>query len=155
MNDPNTTHPSGPEPQPSDPRFTRISHGVLATGVFGAFVFASPWVLAACALLIGSNATGGTRFGPLNWLAAKILRPQPASPNAELLSSPDADAGPRFAEAIATALLATAAALIWNHTPVIGWAIAILVGVAAVVTATTHICPGCMAYKFLFQRSHP
>jgi hypothetical protein len=135
MSAPDTVHPHLP----------RFSQGITGVLCVEAIVFQDRWVVVAAALLV-ALARFTPRWSPVNRLFRLFARPvdtrEPAAPV-------------RFSQAIALTLLGAAIVALFAGAPTVGWVLAGIVAVVALVSAVTGWCCGCEVYRlFMLRRSH-
>lgn len=121
-----------------DPRGPRF--GAVITTVVLAVVLAtgSGWLLAAQTVVFGVGATLGLRFAPYGVLFKRLVRPRLAPPT-EL----EAEAPPRFAQAVGFAFAATGAVGYLTGHPLVGIIATAFALVAATLNAVIGLCLGC------------
>ena len=125
----------------------RFNQAVVALLVAVAFVFQTPWLVAATAALLAVSRLLGAK-APLNVLYVRAVRPllrsqgpvgfEPAAP-------------PRFAQLLGTVVLTAATVAFIAGADTLGWALSLLVVALAALAATTRVCVGCI----LYERFHP
>lgn len=117
----------------------RANQAVLVAGVALALLSRSPWPLAVLVALLVPGLCLGPRANPVFAAARRLL-------GRRLQGAPREDAQmQRFNQAIATTLLAGALAAFAAGRPVLGWALAAAVGLAA-AGALLGFCVGCFLY---------
>jgi len=134
-------------PLPSAPRVdvraARLSQGLVAALVAAALALRAPPVLALAGLHLALSAALGRRGNVAIGFFDAVLRPRLGPPAWE-------DARPpRFASLVGAVGVAIALALRAAGLPLAAWTIAGLVGVLALVGATTGACVGCWLYGYL------
>jgi hypothetical protein len=111
------------------------------------FVLDAPVVVPAVAVVLLAGAALGPRWGPFLRLYSEVIRPRLAPPTT--LEDPRP---PRFAAAVGVLFLAASTVAFMVGSPVVGWALALVVAVLAGLAATTGICVGCEIWLFLARR---
>jgi hypothetical protein len=120
----------------------RFNQSMLIAGVVLAFVFDLIWIVPALALVLALGTIDG-RLALFQRIYRDLLRP------AGLLK-PDLhaeDAAPhRFAQGLGASVLALAALALLSGATVLGWGLALLVGILAAVNLFFGFCLGCFMY---------
>ncbi len=129
------------DPTSIDPRGPRFS-AWLTTIVLSAVVLTgSGWLLAAQAAVFAAAAIFGLRRSPYGWLFRRFVAPRLASPT-EL----EAEAPPRFAQAVGLAFALVGAAGLLAGATAVGLIAAGAALVAAFLNAAFGFCLGCELY---------
>lgn len=121
-------------PEPVDARSDRLAQSLVGVFLLAGFVFRIPWVLPVMAAVLGIGAVLGPGRNPIHWAfgryAAPRLEPMIVTVDAEAIRASD----------IAGASLLALGSLLWlAGIGTLGWLLALLVAVAAIVAATTRI----------------
>jgi hypothetical protein len=120
------------------PRFNQAVVGIVAL-LGAAFGWPLAWALMGTQLLMG--LTLGRQYCLTCLAYFKLIQPRFGEGDLE-------DARPpRLANAMGFTFLATASALWWVGSPAVGTAVALLVGVLALLAATAGFCAGCEIYR--------
>ena len=132
-----------------DPRGPRFGAFITALVLAVVLVTGSVWLLAAQALVFAAGSAFGLRYAPYGWLYRRLIRPRLGPPAAL-----EAEAPPRFAQAVGLAFAAVgvagyAAGLTWLGAVATAAALA-----AALLNAVFGFCLGCEVY-LLIQRIRP
>jgi hypothetical protein len=121
-------------PEPVDARSDRLAQSLVGVVLLAAFVFRIPWALPVMAGLLGIGAVLGPNGNPIHWAfaryAAPRLEPATATVDPQAIRASD----------IAGASLLALGFLLWlAGIGTLGWLLALVVAVAAIIAATTRI----------------
>jgi len=129
-----------------DPRGPRFG-AVITTVVLAAVLLTgSGWLLAAQAVVFAIGAVAGLRFAPYGLEFRALVRPR-LGPPAEL----EAQAPPRFAQAVGLAFAVVGAAGYLGGVTALGVAATALAFVAAFLNAAFDFCLGCEVHLRLVR----
>jgi hypothetical protein len=120
--------------EPVDARSDRVAQSLVGIVLLGGFVFRVPWVMPILAIVLAIGAAGGPAASPLHWAFARFLAPrlEPATATVDGESVRASD--------IAGAVTLGVASLFWiAGLGSLGWLLAIVVAIAAILAATTRI----------------
>jgi hypothetical protein len=121
-------------PEPVDARSDRLAQSLVGVVLLAAFVFRIPWALPVMAALLGIGAVLGPGRNPIHWAFARYAAPRLEPPTATI------EAQTIQASDIAGASLLALGLLLWiAGIGTLGWLLALLVAVAAIIAATTRI----------------
>ena len=130
-----------------DPRAPRFAAWVTSVVLAVVLLTESGWLLAAQGLVFTAGAVLGLRRAPYGVLYRALLQPR-LGPPAEL----EAEAPPRFAQAVGAVFAAVGTAGFLGGAPLIGTVATALALGAAFLNAAFGFCLGCEIY-LLFRRS--
>jgi hypothetical protein len=126
----------------------KFSQLVLTTGIVLAAIVRAPWLIAALAVALAASAAAPAR-SPFRLLYQRlavplgVARPRPV---------PDDPAPHRFAQGVGAACLAAATGLFLAGATTLGWVLAGLVAVLAMLNVLAGFCAGCFLYYQLGRR---
>lgn len=123
-----------------------LNRWTLVVGILGGLALRQPLVTSGLLLILAAAVVGGQRWSLIFRLGSRLF----AGRNA---TAPREDRGlMRFNNSIAVALLGAAQVAFLVGAPVLGWALALTVALAAAV-ALAGFCLGCFLYfQFKLQR---
>lgn len=122
----------------------------ITTVVLGAVLLTdNGWVLLAQTLVFAAGALAGLRYAPYGYLYRRLVRPRLGPP-----SRTEAEAPPRFAQAVGMATAGIGAIGFAAGVPVVGIVFAGLALAAAFLSAAFDFCLGCQMY-LLIHRIRP
>jgi hypothetical protein len=117
-----------------DARSDRLAQSLIGVVLLGGFVFRMPWVMPLLAVLLAIGAAGGPAVNPFHWAFDRFAKPrlEPATATVEAASIRASDIGGAVALGVAS--------LLWiSGLGFLGWLLALVVAVAAIIAATTRI----------------
>jgi disulfide bond formation protein DsbB len=119
-----------------DPQADRAAQSIVGVALLAAFVFRMPWLLPVVAVVALAGALGGAErnllyLGYDRLVAPRLRTPAPTPALSAVMV--------RRQDALAAGLVSVASVLYVFGAHTIGWAVAILEAVIAVVAATTRI----------------
>jgi hypothetical protein len=121
------------------PRFAQAITGTLC---LEAILFDQPAAVAVALALVVASLVA-PRWSPVGWLFRLVARPpqemEPAAPT-------------RFSQVLAVIFLSLSLVLLAAGQTTLGWIVAGMVTVLALLSATTGICVGCEIYRFALAR---
>lgn len=132
-----------------DPRAPRLGNTLTATGLLGGVVLAHPAPIAAVGVVLAAAVLSGWRLD-LYALAWRRVAVPLVGPTDER----EAAAPHRFAKLMGAVGASLATVLLVADLALAGYALAVAVGLAATLSATTGFCIGCRLYRqvALFRR---
>jgi len=135
---------SNPAAGSIDPRGLRFNAAITALVLAAVVLTSNTWVLLAQAVVFGVGAVAGLRFSPYGVLYRKLVAPRLKPP-----AHREAEAPPRFAQAVglffaAVGVVGFAAGASW-----LGVGAAALAWVAAFLNAAFGFCMGCETYLLI------
>ncbi len=127
-----------------DPRGLRLNAAVTAVVLAAVVLTGNVWLLLAQAVVFGVGAAAGLRYSPYGLLFRKLVAPRLGPP-----AHPEAEAPPRFAQAVGLAfatvgVIGFAAGASW-----LGLVATALAWVAAFLNAAFGFCLGCESYLLI------
>lgn len=126
-----------------DVRAARLSQALVAALVLAAAALGSWKLLALPAAHLALSAALGRRGNAVVRAFDAWLRPRLGAPLLE-------DARPpRFANIVGAVFLLAALLAHAAGAPILGWALALVVGALALLASTTGVCVGCRMYGYL------
>lgn len=131
-----------------DPRAPRFGQAITATGLLAGVLLDIPALIYAVAAVLLLSAASGWRIDLYGIVFKALVKPR--LPPAE----PESAVPHRFAKLIGVVGTAFATGFLVFGVPLAGYAIAVVVAVAAGLAATTGYCIGCRLYSqvSLFRR---
>jgi Domain of unknown function (DUF4395) len=129
------------EIDPRGPRFGAIITTVVLAVVL---ITQSGWLLAAQALVFAIGAVAGLRYAPYGVIYRQLIRPRLGPP-----AYTEAEAPPRFAQAVGVVFALAGVAGFAAGSTVVGVVFAALALVAAFLNAAFNFCLGCQVYLFI------
>ncbi|MEP6696649.1 MAG: DUF4395 domain-containing protein [Pseudonocardiales bacterium] len=124
-----------------DPRGPRFSAWITTVVLAAVLLTGSGWLLVAQALVFAGAAVFGLRRSPYGWLYRRLVRPR-LEPPAEL----EAEAPPRFAQAVGLAFAVVGALGYLSGATVVGMVATGMALAAAFLNAAFGLCLGCEIY---------
>jgi len=119
---------------PVDARSDRVAQSLVGIVLLGGFVFRAPWVMPLLAIVLAIGAAGGPAVSPIHWAFARFVAPRLEPTTATV------DGASVRASDIAGAVTLGVASLLWiAGVGSLGWLLAVLVAIAAIIAATTRI----------------
>lgn len=134
------------EIDPRGPRFGAVLTVVILAVVL---ITQSAWLLAAQAVVFAIGAVAGLRYAPYGLLYRRLIRPRLGPP-----ASTEAEAPPRFAQAVGAVMAVGGFIGFVAGAAVVGTAFTALALAAAFLDAVFDFCLGCQVYLFI-QRTRP
>ena len=128
------------EIDPRGPRFGAVITTVVLAVVL---VTGNAWLLAAQVAVFAAGALAGLRYAPYGLLYRHLVRPRLGPPAAT-----EAEAPPRFAQAVGMVVASTGLVLAAGATPA-GLVLTALALAAAFLNAAFDLCLGCHVYLFI------
>lgn len=132
-----------------DPRGPRFGAGITVVILAIVLITQSGWLLAAQALVFAIGAIAGLRYAPYGLLYRRLVRPRLGAP-----AHTEAEAPPRFAQAVGAVMAVAGVFGFAAGAAVVGTVFIALALVAAFLNAVFDLCLGCQAYLFI-QRTRP
>jgi uncharacterized protein DUF4395 len=129
------------EIDPRGPRFGAIITTVVLAVVL---ITQSGWLLAAQALVFAIGAVAGLRYAPYGVIYRQLIRPRLGPP-----AYTEAEAPPRFAQAVGVVFALAGVAGFAAGSTVVGVVFAAFALVAAFLNAAFNFCLGCQVYLFI------
>jgi hypothetical protein len=124
-----------------DPRATRLAAWITVVVLALVLLTASGWLLAVQTLVFSTGAAFGLRHAPVGIVFRALVRPRLAPPAAL-----EAEAPPRFAQAVGAAFGVVGTAGFLAGAAVVGYAATALALAAAFLNAAFGFCLGCEVY---------
>ena len=119
-----------------DPRADRAAQSTIGVVLLAAFVFRVPWLLPVVAALVALGALGGVGTNPLHYAFRRWIGPRLPAPTPAPAITPETV---RRQDALAAVLLGVASLLYVLGLTSVGWALAIVEAVIAILAATTRV----------------
>jgi hypothetical protein len=129
------------EIDPRGPRFGAVITTVVLAVVL---VTGSAWLLAAQVLVFAVGALAGLRYAPYGFLYRRLIRPRLAPP-----AHTEAEAPPRFAQAVGLVIAGVGVVCLAAGATVAGLVFTALALAAAFLNAAFDLCLGCQVYLFI------
>jgi len=129
-----------------DPRGPRFGAAVTTVVLAAVLLTGSGWLLAAQAVVFAAGAFAGLRFAPYGLLFRAVVRPRLGPPE-----EVEAEAPPRFAQAVGFAFAAVGAVGYLTGVTVLGVVPAAFAFVAALLNAAFDFCLGCEVHLRLVR----
>jgi hypothetical protein len=130
-------------PNPVNEKAARTVAGLVAVTTTLALVSQQGWLLWLLALGFGLRVASGPRFSPFGLLATRLVAPRLGAP--KLVPGPPK----RFAQAIGLVVSSGAAMSVTAGLPVLGWGLAGLLVLAAMLESVFALCLGCIVFGWL------
>jgi hypothetical protein len=127
-----------------DARGPRLSAAITTVVLAVVLITQSGWLLFAQTLIFAIGALAGLRFAPYGLVYRYLIRPRLGPP-----SKTEAEAPPRFAQAVGMVIAGIGAISFAIGAPVAGLVFAALALVAAFLNAVFDYCLGCQMYLFV------
>lgn len=127
-----------------DARGPRFGAAITTVVLAVALITQSGWLLFAQTLIFAVGALVGLRFAPYGLVYRYLVRPRLGSP-----SKTEAEAPPRFAQAVGMVIAGIGTIMFAIGAPVAGLVFAALALVAAFLNAIFDYCLGCQMYLFI------
>jgi hypothetical protein len=121
-----------------DPRGPRVGAAITTVVLAAVLLTGSGWLLAAQAVVFAVGAFAGLRFAPYGFLYRRLVQPRLAPP-----TTLEAEAPPRFAQAVGFAFAAVGAIGYLSGLAPLGVVATAFALVAAFLNAAFDICLGC------------
>ena len=134
------------EIDPRGPRFSAIITTVVLAVVL---ITQSGWLLAAQALVFAIGAVAGLRYAPYGVIYRQLIRPRLGPP-----AYTEAEAPPRFAQAVGAVFALAGVAGFASGAALVGIVFTALALAAAFLNAAFNFCLGCQVYLFI-KRTRP
>jgi hypothetical protein len=131
-----------------DPRGPRFSAVITTVVLAAVLVTGSAWLLAAQVAVFAVGALAGLRYAPYGVLYRRLIRPRLGPP-----AHTEAEAPPRFAQAVGMVIAAVALICLTAGATPAGLAFTALALAAAFLNAAFDLCLGCQVYLFI-KRNH-
>lgn len=132
-----------------DPRGPRFGAGITVVILAIVLITQSGWLLAAQALVFSIGAIAGLRYAPYGLLYRRLVRPRLGPP-----AHTEAEAPPRFAQAVGAVIAVAGVIGFAAGSAVVGIVFTVLALVAALLNAAFDLCLGCQAFLFI-HRTRP
>lgn len=129
-----------------DPRGPRFGAGITVVILAIVLITQSGWLLAAQALVFAIGAIAGLRYAPYGLLYRRLVRPRLGPP-----AHTEAEAPPRFAQAVGAVIAVAGVIGFAAGSAVVGTVFTALALVAALLNAAFDLCLGCQAYLFIHR----
>lgn len=127
-----------------DARGPRFGAAITTVVLAVVLVTSSGWLLLAQTLVFAIGALAGLRYAPYGLLYRYLVRPRLGPP-----SRTEAEAPPRFAQAVGLVIAGIGTVCFAAGAPVAGLVFAALAFVAAFANAVFDYCLGCQMYLIL------
>lgn len=125
-----------------DRNIPRFNQSIIAILTAVGFVLANPWPVVVAFVILAVSWAGGPSVAPLTQVYVRLIRPRIGGP---VITEPSAP--PRFSQLIGAIFLGGATAAFALGSPLVGWALTLVVTALAALAATTRICVGCIIYE--------
>lgn len=135
-----------PFPNPVNEKAARVTAGLVVALALTALMTSQIWLVALLAAGFLLRLAWGPRISPFGVLSVKVLAPRFGE--AKLVPGPPK----RFAQGIGAALSIAALVTLLLGVPTAGWAMIVLLVIAASLEAFAGICLGCIIFGFLMRR---
>jgi hypothetical protein len=132
-----------------DPRGPRFGAFITVAVLAVVLITRSGWLLAVQTLVFTIGALAGLRYAPYGLLYRWLIRPRLGPP-----VHTEAEAPPRFAQAMGAVIAAAGVIAFAAGSSVIGIVFTALALAAAFLNAVFDFCLGCQVYLFI-QRARP
>jgi hypothetical protein len=129
-----------------DPRGPRFGAGITVVILAIVLITQSGWLLAAQAIVFAIGAIAGLRYAPYGLLYRRLVRPRLGPP-----AHTEAEAPPRFAQAVGAVIAVAGVIGFAVGSAVVGTVFTALALVAALLNAAFDLCLGCQAYLFIHR----
>ena len=129
------------EIDPRGPRFGAVITTVVLAGVL---VTGSAWLLAAQVVVFAVGTLAGLRYAPYGFLYRRLIRPRLGPP-----AHTEAEAPPRFAQAVGLVIAGVGVICLAAGATVAGLVFTALALAAAFLNAAFDLCLGCQVYLFI------
>lgn len=129
-----------------DPRGPRFGAGITVVILAIVLITQSGWLLAAQAIVFAIGAIAGLRYAPYGLLYRRLVRPRLGPP-----AHTEAEAPPRFAQAVGAVMAVAGVIGFAVGSAVVGTVFTALALVAALLNAAFDLCLGCQAYLFIHR----
>lgn len=127
-----------------DPRGPRFGAAITTVVLAVVLVTGSAWLLAAQVAVFAAGALAGLRYAPYGLLYRRLVRPRLGPP-----AHTEAEAPPRFAQAVGMVIAAAGVICLAAGATVAGLACTGLALAAAFLNAAFDLCLGCHVYLFI------
>lgn len=127
-----------------DARGPRLSAAITTVVLAVVLITQSGWLLFAQTLIFAIGALAGLRYAPYGLVYRYLIRPRLGPP-----SKTEAEAPPRFAQAVGMVIAGIGTIMFAIGAPVAGLVFAALALVAAFLNAIFDYCLGCQMYLFI------
>jgi hypothetical protein len=132
-----------------DPRGSRFGAAITVVVLAVVLITQNAWLLGAQTLVFAIGALAGLRYAPYGLLYRRLIRPRLGPP-----SRTEAEAPPRFAQAVGAVFALAGVIGFAAGAAVVGIAFTALALAAAFLNAAFDFCLGCQVYLFI-QRIRP
>jgi hypothetical protein len=132
-----------------DPRGPRFGAWITVVVLAIVLITQSAWLLAAQTVVFAIGALAGLRYAPYGMLYRRLIRPRLGPP-----AHTEAEAPPRFAQAVGAVMALAGFIGFAAGAAVVGIAFTALALAAAFLNAAFDLCLGCQVYLFI-QRTRP
>jgi hypothetical protein len=132
-----------------DPRGSRFGAAITVVVLAVVLITQNAWLLGAQTLVFAIGALAGLRYAPYGLLYRRLIRPRLGPP-----SRTEAEAPPRFAQAVGAVFALAGVIGFAAGAAVVGIAFTALALAAAFLNAAFDFCLGCQVYLFS-QRIRP
>jgi hypothetical protein len=129
-----------------DPRGPRFGAAITTVVLAAVLITGTGWLLAAQALVFGLGAFGGLRIAPYGLVFRLLVRPRIGPPELR-----EAEAPPRFAQAVGFAFAAVGAVGYLGGVPALGIVATAFALGAAFLNAAFDFCLGCEVHLRLVR----
>lgn len=134
-----------------DPRAPRFGQAITGTLTAGGVVLQEPGLIAVVAVILGLSVLSNWRLDTYAVLWRRVMLPVLGPPEGRETAAPH-----RFAKVVGAAftIVATPLTLLGGSIALVGFALAGMVSILALLGATTGFCLGCRMYQevALFRR---
>ena len=127
-----------------DPRGPRFGAVITVVVLAAVLITGSAWLLGAQVLVFAIGALAGLRYAPYGVLYRRLVRPRLGPP-----ARTEAEAPPRFAQAVGMVIAAVGVLGYATGATAVGIVFTALALVAAFLNAAFDICLGCQVYLFI------
>jgi len=127
-----------------DPRGPRFGAAITVAVLAVVLITGSAWLLGAQVLVFAIGALAGLRYAPYGVLYRRLVRPRLGPP-----ARTEAEAPPRFAQAVGMVIAAVGVLGYATGATAVGIVFTALALVAAFLNAAFDICLGCQVYLFI------
>jgi len=127
-----------------DPRGPRFGAAITVVVLAVVLITQSAWLLAAQLVVFSAGALAGLRYAPYGLLYRGLIRPRLGPPG-----QTEAEAPPRFAQAVGAAFALAGVIGFATGAAVVGSVFTALALAAAFLNAAFEFCLGCQVYLFI------
>lgn len=135
-----------PFPNPVNEYAARCTAALVVVLALTALLTGQVWLVAVLAFGFVLRVAWGPKISPFGILSVKVLAPRVGEP--KMVPGPPK----RFAQTIGAVLSLAALALLLSGVTIVGWALIVMLIMAAALEAVIGFCLGCAIFGFLQRR---